>query len=38
LSLDSVREDAPNPQETWGPRKWWGLVGLRGAGWVRTFS
>jgi hypothetical protein len=22
LSLDSVREDAPNPQETWGPRKW----------------
>jgi hypothetical protein len=26
--LDSVREDAPNPQETGGPREWRGLVGL----------
>jgi hypothetical protein len=26
--LDSVWEDAPNHQETWGPREWEGLVGL----------
>jgi hypothetical protein len=25
--LDSVREDAPNPQETRGPKEWGGLVG-----------
>jgi hypothetical protein len=25
--LGSVREDAPNPQETLGPREWGGLVG-----------
>jgi hypothetical protein len=25
--LDSVREDVPNPQETWGPKEWggWGV-------------
>jgi hypothetical protein len=22
LGLDSVREDALNPRETWGPREW----------------
>jgi len=31
--LDSVREDAPNPQETGGPREWGSLVG-----WVGTSS
>ena len=30
--LDSVKEDAPNPQETRGPREWGGLVGW-GWGW-----
>ena len=25
--LASVREDAPNPRETWGPREWEGLMG-----------
>jgi hypothetical protein len=29
LGLDSVREDAPNPQETGGLREWGGLVGYR---------
>jgi hypothetical protein len=24
--LDSVKEDASNPQETWDPREWGGLV------------
>ena len=27
LGLHSVREDAPNPHETGGPRKWRGLMG-----------
>jgi len=31
LGLGSVREDAPNPQETGRPRDWGGLVGW-GAG------
>ena len=25
--MGSVREDAPNPQESGGPREWGGLVG-----------
>lgn len=25
-SLNSVREDAPNSGETWGPREWGGLI------------
>jgi len=33
LGLDSVREDAPNPQETGGPRKWRGLVGWEVGEW-----
>jgi hypothetical protein len=32
LGLDSVREDASNPQETWGSREWGGLVGWGGNG------
>ena len=32
MDLDSVREDAPNPQEIWGPSEFRGLVvwGLEG--------
>lgn len=33
--LASVREIAPNPQETQGPRGWRGLVGLR---WIRNWE
>jgi hypothetical protein len=37
--LDLVREEAPNPQETWGHREWEGLQGWGGAslwhGWGR---
>ena len=29
MDLDSVREDAPNPQETGGPRELGDLVGWR---------
>ena len=30
--LASVREDKPNPWETWGPREWGGLTGVEGMG------
>jgi len=33
--LGSVREDAPNPQETGGPRRFRGLVGRRYGMWTR---
>jgi hypothetical protein len=32
LGLDSMKEDAPNPQETECPREWGGLVRWR-VGW-----
>jgi hypothetical protein len=31
-SLASVREEAANTQETWGPREWEGLVGWQWGG------
>ena len=35
LGLGPVREDAPNSQETGGPREWRGLVG--GGGWPSSW-